>query len=102
MAFLGCVVVSFGFHVFAQRVTMMHHIWEILAGIISCSIFSMFSTAVAGRLLGLPPKVILAVVPRSVTVALALPIAEALGSNLVSVTAGAVVLTGISLRFSSL
>ncbi|GMH36365.1 hypothetical protein BSKO_04233 [Bryopsis sp. KO-2023] len=95
MSFLGAVILSFGCSVFGQRSTMVHHRWEIAAGITTCSLFSMFSTVLMGRVLGMQPDIILALTPRSVTVALALPIATTLGSSLSSVTAGAVVLTGL-------
>lgn len=98
MLFLGSVVISFGFDVFTQRSTMMRHCWEIILGIAACSSFSMLSTIALGRLLGMQPEVILALTPRSITVALALPMASALGSKLATVTAGAVVLTGMLLR----
>lgn len=97
MLFLDSVVISFGFDVFAQRSTMMHHRWEIILGIAACSSFSILSTIALGRLLRVQSDVILALTPRSVTVALALPMANALGSKLATITAGAVVFTGMLL-----
>ena len=63
---------------------------------VSTSVFGMLFTAAAGSLIALPPQLSLALAPRSVTVALALPIAALLGvANDASVTAAAVVLTGL-------
>ena len=94
MSFLGAVVLSFGFSIFARRAIIMHHLREIVAAIVSCSLFSMFSTAAVGRLIALKSDLILAIVPRSVTVALAIPIAQRLGAYHLPITAGAVALTG--------
>ena len=55
----------------------------------------MTSTAAAGRALGLAPGITLALVPRTVTVALALPIAQLLGASNGSITAAVVVLSGL-------
>ncbi|CAD7703373.1 unnamed protein product [Ostreobium quekettii] len=95
MSFLGPVVLSFGFSVFSRRLVMLRHRRVIAMAIVTCSLFSMISTALAGRLLALHPKFVLAIVPRSVTVALALPIAQSLGVSSLPITAGAVVLTGL-------
>ena len=57
--------------------------------------FSMFATAAAARqVLGLSPEISRALAPRSVTVALALPIAQALGAP-APIAAAGVVLTGL-------
>jgi len=72
------------------------HFAEIVGCVVSSSIFGMFFTAAAGNALGLPAHLSLALAPRSVTVALALPIAALLGSGAdASVTAATVVLTGL-------
>ena len=96
MAFLNSVILSFGFRVFAQRALLKRHFAEITGCVLSTSVFGMAFTAVAGQAAGLPPGLSLALAPRSVTVALALPIAALLGAaNDASVTASTVVLTGL-------
>lgn len=96
MAFLHSVILSFGFRVFAQRALMRRHFAEIMGCVLSSSLFGMAITCVAGAGLGLPETMTMALAPRSVTVALALPIAALLGSQaLASITAAAVMLTGL-------
>ena len=96
MSFLHSVILTFGFRVFAQRALMRRHFAEIGGTVVAASFFSMLVTAAAGSALSLPPALSLALAPRSVTVALALPIAALLGSGAeASVTAAAVVLTGL-------
>ncbi|KAG2487871.1 hypothetical protein HYH03_013584 [Edaphochlamys debaryana] len=94
MAFLGCVIVSFGFRIYQQRETMKRHYPEILGATLLSAIFSFFSTAFAAKALMLSPDLARALIPRSVTVALALPIAERLEAPL-SITAAAVLLQGL-------
>lgn len=94
MSFLGMVIISFGFRIYAQRETMRRHAPEILGATILSSLFSMYSTAFAAKALGLAPDLARAVIPRSVTVALALPIATQLSAPL-SITAAAVLLQGL-------
>jgi putative effector of murein hydrolase len=96
MAFLHSVILSFGFRVFAQRALMRRHFVEIAGTIGITSVFSLFATAGLGAALGLPPTLVLALAPRSVTVALALPMGALLGAGAqASLTAAAVVLTGL-------
>jgi putative effector of murein hydrolase len=96
MAFLGSVIVSFAFKVYGARKIIKRHAVEIFTCLLGTSIFSMFSTAFLGKLIGLTPAVTLALVPRSVTVALAMPVTISLGHpEMVSLTAAAVVLTGL-------
>lgn len=74
---------------------MRRHFVEIVGGCTASALFGLFSSAAAARALGLSPDLALSVVPRSVTVALALPIATQLGATQLSVTATAVMLTGL-------
>lgn len=53
MAFLGLVIVSFGFRVYTQRDTMKRHFPEIVGATILSSLFSLFSTAFAAKAIGL-------------------------------------------------
>lgn len=97
MGFLGCVVLSFGFHIYGQRALLFRHAAEVVGCAAGSALLSLAGTCVAGRLMGLPPDLSLAVAPRSVTVALAMPIAEQLSvpPELIPVCATAVVLTGL-------
>ena len=96
MLFLGSVILSFAFKVFEARAIIQRHAVEIFGCLVSTSIFAMFATAVAGRALGLSSALSAALVPRSVTVALAIPVTTLLGHpEMVSVTAAGVVLTGL-------
>ncbi|CAG9466097.1 unnamed protein product [Pedinophyceae sp. YPF-701] len=95
MSMLGCVILSFGFRVYEQRAIMQRHAVEIAGATVSSAAFSMMSTAVVGRLIGLDPNLTLSIVPRCVTVALALPIAQQLGAEQLTITATAVLVTGL-------
>ena len=97
MGFLGVVVLTFGFQIFSQRALLRRHAAEVLGCAILASLASMAFTCVAGRALGLPADLSLAIAPRSVTVALAMPIAEQLGTpeHLIAITASAVLVTGL-------
>ncbi|CAK9261328.1 unnamed protein product [Sphagnum jensenii] len=95
MGFLGSVILSFAFSLFRQRKVVQRHATEIVTAVGMTSIFSLYSTAAAGRLLGLPPFLTCSIVPRCVTVALALPIARLLEGSNISLTAAVVVLTGL-------
>lgn len=96
MTFLGSVILSFAFKVYGARKIIARHAVEIFGCLVSTSLFAMFSTAVAGKALGLSSALSAALVPRSVTVALAIPVTTLLGHpEMVSVTAVGVVLTGL-------
>ena len=97
MGFLGSVILSFGFRIFAQREIMRRHKYEVFGCVMVAAVFSLFVTVLAGRITGLEPMLTRAIAPRSVTVALALPIATSLGvpPEATSITAAAVVMTGL-------
>jgi len=97
MSFLGCVILSFGFRVYEQRAVLRRHAAEIAGSALFTSLFSLFSTAGLAKALGLTPALALALAPRSVTVALAIPIAQQLGvADIgISIAATAVLLTGL-------
>ena len=95
MSFLGCVILSFGFRIYEQRAIMKRHFGEIMSSCLASAAFGLFVTAGLGKAIGLSPSLVLALVPRSITVALALPIAGQLGVADTSITATAVVLTGL-------
>ncbi|MEW5316619.1 MAG: hypothetical protein WDW38_007980 [Sanguina aurantia] len=94
MAFLGSVIISFGFRIYAQRDTMARHAPEILGASLLSSLFSFFSTAFAAKALGLSVALSKALITRSVTVALALPIGMQFEAPL-SIVAAAVLLQGL-------
>jgi putative effector of murein hydrolase/putative effector of murein hydrolase LrgA (UPF0299 family) len=94
--FLGSVILSFAFSVYGQRKIIRRHAAEITTAVVVASLFSMYSTASVGRLLGLLPSLTRAIIPHCVTVALALPIATLLEGGNSSLTAATVVLTGLT------
>lgn len=94
LKFLGVIILSFGFRLFERRRLIHRHAAAILGGIGFAVVSSLFGTALAARLLHLPPGISRALVPRSATAALALPIAESLDAPL-PVTAAAVTCTGV-------
>ena len=55
---------------------MQKYFFEIIGGVILSSIFSLFTTAFIGNAIGLQPELTTALIPRCITVALALPIAS--------------------------
>ncbi|KAL4419303.1 hypothetical protein ABPG77_001635 [Micractinium sp. CCAP 211/92] len=98
-SFLGVIILCFGFKasaaVYEQWPILTRHGAEILGATGGSALFSMLTTAGMARLAGLPPGVVRAMVPRSVTMALALPIAAQLDAPQ-PITAAAVALTGIA------
>ena len=97
MSMLGVVVLTFGFHIYGQRALLVRHAAEVIGCAALASLLSMVVTASAGRAIGLVPDLTLALVPRSVTVALAMPIASQLGvqEDGVAICAAAVLVTGL-------
>lgn len=57
---------------------IQRHAAEIITAVVVSSLFSLYSTAALGRLLGIGRALTSAIIPRCVTVALALPIASLL------------------------
>ncbi|KAK9867306.1 hypothetical protein WJX84_001513 [Apatococcus fuscideae] len=102
MSLLGVVILSFGFKIFGQRRLMKRHAPEIFGSVILSAAFSLLSTAFMCRAAGLSPAIARGTTPRSVTIALALPIATALDAPH-TMTAFSVVLSGlIGANFSQL
>lgn len=95
MGFLGSVILSFAFSMFKQRKLMKRHAAEIFTSIIVGTIFSLYSTALVGRLVGLDRSLTVSILPRCITVALALSIVNFFEGANTSVTAAVVVLTGL-------
>eukprot|EP00197_Chlamydomonas_leiostraca_P003092 CAMPEP_0202869602 /NCGR_PEP_ID=MMETSP1391-20130828/12544_1 /ASSEMBLY_ACC=CAM_ASM_000867 /TAXON_ID=1034604 /ORGANISM="Chlamydomonas leiostraca, Strain SAG 11-49" /LENGTH=506 /DNA_ID=CAMNT_0049549939 /DNA_START=116 /DNA_END=1636 /DNA_ORIENTATION=- len=94
MNFLGVVIISMGFRIYQQRDTMRRHAPEILGATFLSSVFSFFSTAFVAAALGLQSDLARALIPRSVTVALALPISAQFDAP-AAITAAAVLLQGM-------
>ncbi|CAL5441167.1 unnamed protein product [Camellia sinensis] len=95
MGFLGSVIISFSFSMFKQRKLVKRHAAEIFTSVIIATIFSLYSTALIGRLVGLEPSLTISILPRCITVALALSIVSFFEGANSSLTAAAVVLTGL-------
>jgi putative effector of murein hydrolase len=60
--------------VFLELQLVKRHAAEIFSSVIIASAFSLYSTAVIGRLIGLEPTLTISILPRCITVALALSI----------------------------
>ncbi|CAN1247407.1 Plastidal glycolate/glycerate translocator 1, chloroplastic [Linum perenne] len=71
MGFLGSVILSFAFSMFKQRKLVRRHAAEIFTSITIATLFSLYSTAFAGRLLQLEPSLTISILPQCITVALA-------------------------------
>ncbi|KAG9454411.1 hypothetical protein H6P81_007315 [Aristolochia fimbriata] len=95
MGFLGSVIISFAFSMFKQRKLVKRHAAEIFSSVIISTIFSLYSTAIVGRLIGLEPTLTVSILPRCITVALALSIVSLFDGANASLTAAVVVLTGL-------
>lgn len=95
MGFLGSVIISFAFSMFTQRKLVKRHAAEIFTSIIVSSLFSLYSTALIGRLVGLEKGLTISILPRCITVALALSIVSLFDGANSSLTAATVVLTGL-------
>ncbi|KAJ3681657.1 hypothetical protein LUZ60_014230 [Juncus effusus] len=95
MGFLGSVIISFAFSMFKQRKLVKRHAAEIFSSVIIASAFSLYSTALLGRLIGLESNLTISILPRCITVALALSIVSFFEGANSSLTAAVVVLTGL-------
>ncbi|KAL0312401.1 UNVERIFIED_CONTAM: Plastidal glycolate/glycerate translocator 1, chloroplastic [Sesamum radiatum] len=95
MGFLGSVILSFAFSMFQQRKLVKRHAAEIFTSVILSTLFSLYSTALIGRLVGLEPSLTVSVLPRCITVALALSIVSFFEGANTSLTAAVVVVTGL-------
>ncbi|KAL7595758.1 plastidal glycolate/glycerate translocator 1, chloroplastic [Lactuca sativa] len=95
MGFLGSVILSFAFSMFKQRKLVKRHAAEIFTSISIATLFSLYSTALLGRLVGLEPTLTISILPRCITVALALSIVSLFEGANSSLTAAAVVVTGL-------
>lgn len=92
---LSPAAVSLAIPIYRQRDTLRRNLFPILAGTLAGSLASVGSIYALGRLLGLDWELLAALLPKSVTSPIALPLAESLGGP-IAVTAVAVVFTGIT------
>ncbi|CAN6486520.1 unnamed protein product [Victoria cruziana] len=95
MGFLGSVILSFAFSMFKQRKLVKRHAAEIFSAVMISTVFSLYSTAIVGRLLNLESALTISILPRCITVALALSIVSFFEAANPSLTAAVVVLTGL-------
>ncbi|XP_031501513.1 plastidal glycolate/glycerate translocator 1, chloroplastic [Nymphaea colorata] len=95
MGFLGSVIISFAFSMFKQRKLVKRHAAEIFSAVMISTVFSLYSTAIVGRLLNLESALTISILPRCITVALALSIVSFFEGANPSLTAAVVVLTGL-------
>ncbi|KAL6533636.1 Plastidal glycolate/glycerate translocator 1, chloroplastic [Orobanche hederae] len=95
MGFLGSVVLTFAFSMFQQRKLVKRHAAEIFTSIVLSTLFSLYSTALIGRIVGLEPSLTVSILPRCITVALALSIVSLFEGANSSLTAAVVVVTGL-------
>jgi putative effector of murein hydrolase len=93
-AFLGVIILCFGFKVFDEWTVLCRHRYEVVGSTFLSAGFSMLSTAAVAGVVHLPQELARGIVPRGATLALALPIAERLGASS-QLTAAAVALTGL-------
>lgn len=95
---LGPTVASFSVSMYTRRTLMAQNLFIILASTLVSSVGGLFGTAFFVRLIALGGKagsvLRLSMLPRNVTTALAIAIANIIGGD-ISLTASAVVLTGI-------
>lgn len=94
-SWLGVIILSFGFRIYSQWHLIERHGAELIGSTVFSAFFSLIVTALLGRAFRLPSEVIRGLVPRSATMALALPAADVLHAPR-GITAAAVALTGIA------
>ena len=96
---LGPAVVSFSQAMYARRKLLVENLLVVASGILFGSFGALFGTAAFARLINLggnvDPTLRLSVLSRSVTAPLAVVVSDMLGGNM-GITAGVVVITGIS------
>uniref|UniRef100_A0A7S1TNE3 Plastidal glycolate/glycerate translocator 1, chloroplastic n=1 Tax=Erythrolobus australicus TaxID=1077150 RepID=A0A7S1TNE3_9RHOD len=81
MNVLGAAILSFAFQIYARRRLIREHAMEVFGTTTTASILSLFGTALASRLAGVPPELRLSLVPRMVTAPLAICIADIIGAD---------------------
>lgn len=94
MSMLTVVVLCDGMRVYLQRNVVRRHAVEICGSVLIGSVFSLFFTAHLAAALQLSPEIARSLLPRSITVALALPMTQMLG-GIESLTTAMVCATGL-------
>lgn len=94
MAMLAVVALCDGMRVYLQRKLVYRHAVEIFGTIIVSALVSLFATAKLAAMLGVESILARSLLPRAVTMALALPMTTTLGGS-TSMTAGMVCCTGL-------
>ncbi len=94
LALLGPAVVALGFLLYRERLLLKAYLIQILVSVSLAAFLALMSSALLARWFGVGSTYALAVIPRSVTTPIAMPIAEILGAE-PAVTAAIVVLTGV-------
>ncbi|KAL0700283.1 hypothetical protein Bca4012_056405 [Brassica carinata] len=84
-----------GDNLFGLPQLVKRHAAEIFTSVIVSTVFSLYSTALVGRLVGLEPSLTVSILPRCITVALALSIVSLFEGTNSSLTAAVVVVTGL-------
>jgi putative effector of murein hydrolase len=94
MALLNPAVVALGFLLYRERALILRRTGPLLVTLLVAALLALFTTAALASRLGLDPVFARAVIPRSVTTPIAIPIAGLLGAD-PGLTAALVVLTGV-------
>jgi putative effector of murein hydrolase len=89
-----------GLRIYNQRAVLRANLIPLLAGCIAASASSLLSVQVLGRLFGIDDRIILSLLPKSVTTAIAIDLSAARG-GLTGITVSAVIITGIFSAFIS-
>jgi len=92
---LGPAIVAIAVPLVTNRKIVMENLLPLLGALLAGSVTAIVSVVLLGRLFGLPPDVLLALVPKSVTAGVAMGIAVQIGGS-PSLTAVLVVLTGVT------
>ncbi|XP_024373340.1 plastidal glycolate/glycerate translocator 1, chloroplastic [Physcomitrium patens] len=94
MALLGPLTLTYGFTLFRQRSILRHHATELGVVVPLAAIFSILTTVIAGRQLGLQEFLTRSVAARSTSLAFAIPVTKAIGGD-ESIAATAAIVTGL-------
>jgi putative effector of murein hydrolase len=94
LTFLSPAVVSFAFQMYSRRKYMQQYMVTLLLSCTLASLFGLFSTAFMAKVLQLAPIARVSLIPRSITVPLAVAISSMLHGS-ISLTSTAVAVTGI-------
>ncbi|GJQ15957.1 hypothetical protein GpartN1_g7748.t1 [Galdieria partita] len=94
LTFLSPAVVSFAFQMYSRRTFLQQYMFTLLSSCTLASLFGLFSTAYMAKLLQLSPVTRVSLIPRSITVPLAVAISSMLNGD-IPLTSTAVAVTGM-------